>query len=241
MGNSSLCFLIPYYNHPENINNLISVLIKYNLKIIIVDDGSNIPLKNILNISSPLIDIIRYNKNKGKGYAVIKGMKKVADMGFSACFQIDADFQHDLNKVDKFIEIYKNNENTLICGKPVYSEDIPKSRLYGRKITAFWVYINTLGAIKEDTMIGMRIYPISNLNKILKSVKSKRMAFDTDILLSYYKNNINIKWVDVDITYSNNNISHFRMVKDNVLISLMHARHFLYIPILFFKRLMRKV
>lgn len=63
------------------------------------------------------------------------------------------------------------------------------------------------------------------------------MDFDTDILLSYYKNNVEIKWIDVNISYSDNNVSHFRMIKDNILISLMHTRHFLSLPLLLFKKI----
>lgn len=233
----NLCFLIPYYNHPENINKLLNTLLTYNLPVIIVDDGSNPPLISVLTVSSPLIITVSYGVNKGKGSAVITGMKKAAEMGFHSCFQIDADAQHDLFKINDFLEVYETAPESLICAKPVYSDDVPKSRLYGRKITAFWVYVNTLGDIKEDSMIGMRIYPLTKLDIILKSVKGKRMDFDTDILLSYYKNNVDIKWVEVNITYSDNNVSHFRMVKDNVLISLLHTRHFLSLPLLLFKKI----
>lgn len=233
----NICFLIPYYNHPENINTLLSTLLEYNIAVIIVDDGSNQPLKDVIKNNSPLIHIVVHIINQGKGSAVINGMKKAVEMGFTHCFQIDADAQHDLKKINDFLEVSKNYPLDLICAKPIYCEDIPKSRLYGRKITSFWVYVNTLGYIKEDSMIGMRIYPLGSIDKILKSVKGRRMDFDTDILLSYYKNNINIHWIGVNITYSNNNVSHFKMVKDNVLISLMHARHFLYIPVLLLKKI----
>ena len=174
---NNLCFLIPYYNHPENINKLLNKLLTYNLPVIIVDDGSNPLLTSVLTVSSPLITIISYSINQGKGSAVITGMKKALEMGFHSCFQIDADAQHDLLKINEFLEVYKHAPESLICAKPVYSDDIPKSRLYGRKITAFWVYVNTLGAVKEDTMIGMRIYPLTKLNSILKCVKGKRMDF----------------------------------------------------------------
>lgn len=167
---NKLCFLIPYFNHPENINKLLNSLLTYQLPIIIVDDGSNPPITNVLTVNSPLIIIIRHNINQGKGSAVMAGMKKAVEMNFHSCFQIDADAQHDLLKIKEFLEIYKHSADTLICAKPVYSADIPKSRLYGRKITAFWVYINTLGAVKEDSMIGMRIYPLTKISSILKSV-----------------------------------------------------------------------
>ena len=58
---NKLCFLIPYFNHPENINKLLNSLLIYQLPIIIVDDGSNPPITNVLTVNSPLIIIIRHN------------------------------------------------------------------------------------------------------------------------------------------------------------------------------------
>ena len=73
---NNICFLIPYYNHPENINKLLNTLLSYNLSVIIVDDGSNLPLTSVLTVSSPLITIISYSINQGKGSAVITGDRK---------------------------------------------------------------------------------------------------------------------------------------------------------------------
>ena len=45
-------FLIPFYNHPEKIKALCEALARYNLHILIVDDGSNEASKKaLLNLS----------------------------------------------------------------------------------------------------------------------------------------------------------------------------------------------
>lgn len=41
-------FLIPYYNHPKTIKSLVDYLSKYNIDIIVVDDGSDHKSKEAL-------------------------------------------------------------------------------------------------------------------------------------------------------------------------------------------------
>lgn len=241
-NNKKICFVIPYYNHPNNIELLVNKLSTHDMKIIIVDDGSTHSIYEFPKIiENPLVIAIRNEVNGGKGSAVITGLKKAKELEFDACLQIDADAQHDISKIDEFLESYYKSPDSLICAVPLYGSEVPSSRLYGRKITNFWVYINTLGGIKNDTMVGMRIYPIKNIDKILSKVKSLRMDFDIDIVVIYYKLGYNIIWIKVPVSYDENNVSHFKMFKDNLLISRIHARHFLSLPYLAVRKLFRLI
>ena len=67
--------------------------------------------------------------------------------------KVDADGQHNL--IDA-LSMQQNAQNptALICGKPIYGDDAPKSRLYGRKITDFWNAIHTLSLDIKDGMCG---------------------------------------------------------------------------------------
>ena len=47
----------------------------------------------------------------------------------------------------------------------IYGDDAPKSRVHGRKITNFWVAINTLSLGIKDAMCGFRVYPLEQLKK----------------------------------------------------------------------------
>ena len=48
-------FLIPYYNHPKTIKSLVDYLSKYNIDIIVVDDGSDHKSKEALKIHEGFI------------------------------------------------------------------------------------------------------------------------------------------------------------------------------------------
>lgn len=231
-------FLIPYYNHPKNIKKLINELYAFNMDIIIINDGSDqISRRAIEDINNVLI--FDQYPNGGKGLAMKNGFKKAYELGYTHVFQIDADFQHDIDIIHDFLNISDKEPKSIICGNPIYDSSAPKSRVNGRKITDFWVKINTLGADFKDSMCGFRIYPIND--KFLKSVqnsKSQRMEFDIEILVNAYKNDIKIIWHDVKVRYEIDGVSHFRMFRDNLLISKMHARHFFALPKYILKKIL---
>lgn len=232
-------FLIPFYNHPHFIEKLVENLLLYKIDIIIVDDGSNKDSKLILN-SLKNVKILTRKQNGGKGAAIKSGLNLAKEIGYSYVFQIDADMQHELSKINDFINLSKKYPDSLICANPIYGKDAPKARLYGRKITDFWVYINTFGGNLKDSMCGMRIYPLHLIYPLLKKCKSNRMDFDIDILILAYKDMIDFKWIDVKVKYDKNGISHFKAIRDNILISKMHARHFFALPKFIFNKYLKK-
>ena len=70
--------LIPSYEPDEK---LIKLLEKINLKefhVVVVDDGSGSNYDNIFIKSKKYAQVIRYDKNHGKGYALKLGLKTIS-------------------------------------------------------------------------------------------------------------------------------------------------------------------
>ncbi|MGP1359714.1 glycosyltransferase family 2 protein [Campylobacter sp.] len=220
-------FLIPFYNHPEKIRALCKALANYNLHILIVDDGSNETSKKALeNLSEFGVEIFTREQNGGKGAALKDGFRHALQNGYTHAFQIDADFQHDISEVAEFLELSRKYPHDMILADPIYGEDAPKSRFYGRKITNFWVKVNTLNANIKDAMCGFRIYPLKELESVTLQSSSNRMEFDMEILVNAVRAGTRLKWIPLNVRYEKGGVSHFKMLKDNVLISLMHAKYF---------------
>lgn len=224
-----LAFLIPHYNHSEKIELLVQKLSEFGCEILIVDDGSSAPHKEKVKLVQNA-HLLFLDQNGGKGYATKHGFAWLYERGFTHALQIDADMQHDLSMLGEFITCAKNSPNALICGFPVYGADVPKSRLYGRKITNFWTSINTLGGDLKDAMCGVRVYPLAQTMQILPKCYANRMDFDIDILYLLYKLGLLIIWLKIGVKYDKNGTSHFKMLFDNLRISCVHARHFFALP-----------
>ena len=107
--NMKFAFLIPYYNHPDTIASLCNYLKRYNIDIIIVDDGSDQNAKNALkNLNA---QILTRTQNGGKGAAIKSGLTLANEQNYTHIFQIDADMQHELGKIDEILNLSKSNPN----------------------------------------------------------------------------------------------------------------------------------
>ncbi|WP_318515334.1 glycosyltransferase family 2 protein [Photobacterium leiognathi] len=223
------CFLIPCYNHGATVSAVIDALTSYGFPIIIVDDGSELATRKILSEQAkrPNITIVTLPKNQGKGGAVIAGIKQADLLGFSHALQIDADGQHDLAALPKLLEASQAHPEALISGQPIYDDSVPKSRLYGRYATHIWVWIETLSFNIKDSMCGFRSYPIRPIVNVINHNKlGLRMDFDTEIMVRFYWDNGDVRFIDTKVIYPENGISHFDALWDNVKISWMHTKLF---------------
>ncbi|MCG3884979.1 glycosyltransferase family 2 protein [Photobacterium leiognathi] len=223
------CFLIPCYNHGATVPAVIDALTSYGFPIIIVDDGSELATRKILSEQAkrPNITIVTLPKNQGKGGAVIAGIKQADRLGFSHALQIDADGQHDLAALPKLLEASQAHPEALISGQPIYDDSVPKSRLYGRYATHIWVWIETLSFNIKDSMCGFRSYPIRSIINVINHNKlGLRMDFDTEIMVRFYWDNGDVRFIDTKVIYPEDGISHFDALWDNVKISWMHTKLF---------------
>lgn len=229
---NKFAFLVPFYNHPQNIKALIAALKTYELPVVVVDDGSDEASKQILAELERTegILLLTREQNGGKGIAMKDGFKFALERGFSHVLQIDADFQHDAALIGEFLRESEAHPQSIVCANPIYGDDAPKSRVHGRKITNFWVAINTLSLGVKDAMCGFRVYPLEQLKKAAAKSKTNRMEFDIEILVNAARQGVDMRWIDTYVRYEKGGVSHFKMVRDNALISLMHAKCFFSLP-----------
>ncbi|MCK5736881.1 MAG: glycosyltransferase family 2 protein, partial [Spirochaetaceae bacterium] len=231
--------------HGTTVSAVAEELTTLGLSVFLVNDGSKNDTKIILEAlasDNPRCELLQLDRNLGKGAAVIAGFKRALDSGYTQAFQIDADGQHDLGEVPGFLDDSRAHPDALIAGNPVYN-NAPSLRVNGRKITNFWVSIETISRDIPDTMCGFRIYPIQQTMRVLKSLfTDKRMGFDTEVIVRLYWLGIPIRFHPVKVVYPEGGLSNFRMVRDNLHISLVHTRLFFgmipRIPFILFRRLL---
>jgi glycosyltransferase involved in cell wall biosynthesis len=168
---------------------------------------------------------VRLEKNGGKGAAVISGLKKAVELGLTHVLQIDADGQHDEEKIAFFLEESAKHPDKVICGYPEFDKTAPKSRVNGRKISNFWAAVVTLSTELKDVLCGFRVYPVDrSLRATQYPFFDKRMGFDAEILVRLYWKKVYPLFYPVKIIYPTGGVSNFRLVRDNIRISCMFSR-----------------
>jgi glycosyltransferase involved in cell wall biosynthesis len=225
------CVIIPVYNHSEAIVHVGEALKPFGLSCYQVNDGSSeqcsAVLRRIAGQENNWITLYERERNGGKGAAVMDGLQLAIAGGFSHAIQIDADGQHRLADISRFLAASEQHPDNLILGKPRFDATVPKKRLYGRQFTNLWIWVNTLSVAIADGMCGFRCYPLAAVDKLLKSVQmGQRMDFDIEVVVRLYWQGVDVVNIDTEVQYPLDGISHFQMVQDNLLISRKHAQLF---------------
>ena len=222
------CLLIPVYNHGAQLVATLNRLKPLQLPCLVVDDGSDTAtvtqLQRLLN-DEEWLTLFRQSPNQGKGVAVLRGVEEAGRLGFSHVVQVDADGQHDLADIPAMLAMAEAEPQALISGAPIYDASVPRSRLYGRYITHFWVWIETLSLEIVDSMCGFRVYPVSETHDLAQSHSiAKRMDFDTDIMVRLFWQGVPVRFLPSKVSYPEDGVSHFSLWRDNLRITRMHTR-----------------
>ncbi|WP_417360351.1 MULTISPECIES: glycosyltransferase family 2 protein [Gammaproteobacteria] len=224
------CLVVPVYNHGPAARRTLPRLVETGLPLVVVDDGSAPEHGAVLDELATrysAITLVRHDQNQGKGGAVITGLRTALNMGFSHGLQVDADGQHAFDDIPRFLAKAQTAPAALIAGQPEYDASVPKGRLYGRYVTHFWVWVETLSFAIKDAMCGFRVYPLAATNALFDKVAlGRRMDFDIEVMVRLYWSGMAIHQLQTRVIYPEDGASHFKAWQDNWLISKMHTRLF---------------
>ncbi len=223
------CAVIPVYNHETAIGTVVDALLAQGLPCILVDDASTPSCARVLDALAERdhVHLVRLTRNQGKGGAVMTGLREAARLGFTHALQVDADGQHDLHDVARFIAESRAHPDAMICGYPLFDESVPKGRLYARYLTHVMFWINTLSLQIRDSMCGFRVYPLAPVLRLAgEETIGRRMDFDSEILVRLFWRQVPVQHLSTRVTYPSDGVSHFDVWRDNVRISRMHTRLF---------------
>ncbi|MDH5676111.1 MAG: glycosyltransferase family 2 protein [Myxococcales bacterium] len=221
------CILIPTYDNPATIAAVVERAHALLPQVVVVDDGSGSETQEALRAlaDAGLARVLRRAHNGGKGAAVKDGLRYCSELGYSHALQVDADGQHDLNDAPRFLELGARTPAAAILGQPIFGADAPRGRLLGRKISIFWVWVESFGRLRVDPLCGYRLYPIEAA--IAANARGNRMDFDPEVIVRMAWNGVPLQTLSTSVRYvgaDEGGVSHFQMLRDNVRISWAHTR-----------------
>lgn len=239
--NHKICGLIPIYNNHMTIGAVVETLLQYVEFVIVVNDGSHDGSESIVEALKQRyfdrMDVVHHRLNSGKGAAVQSGLLHANTLGFTHALQVDADGQHDLNDVPKFLQGIKEHPTAMLLGAPVFDDDMPAVRKYGRKLTQAMIALEMGFWDVPDAMCGFRVYPVAAVCALGKM--DPRMSFDPEVMIRAHWANIPLHKIPTRVRYLSSEeggISHFKMINDNVRHTWVHIRLLLQAPYRLFLR-----
>ena len=85
-SDQKLCAVVPCYRHSKTLKTVIDRIRPFIKSCIVVDDGSPESEANEIRTTCESFDnvtLVRLDKNRGKGYAVMAGLKAARNLGFT--------------------------------------------------------------------------------------------------------------------------------------------------------------
>lgn len=221
------CVIIPIYNNEATIRGVVESLAGLDLDCLIVDDGSNSATQRVLGAierESKRVEVLRRAANGGKGAAMAQGFRAAFEKGYTHAVQMDADGQHRAADAPRMLEQARRFPGALILGRPVFGDDAPGIRRYGRWVTHFWVCLETLSFDIKDALCGYRCYPLEPVVRLYEKVQiGAGMVFDTEIAVRLYWDGVPMVNVDTPVRYTRDGVSHFRYGMDNLRLARLHT------------------
>jgi glycosyltransferase involved in cell wall biosynthesis len=243
--------LIPSYNPGSRILATLRAALESWDPVWVVIDGStdDSPARlAALCAEEPGLKVIVLEKNRGKGAAVLVGLEQAAAAGFTHALTMDSDGQHPAQGIRDLMAVSQANPASMVLGCPVFDASAPRLRVGGRKISNWWVNLETLWAGIGDSLYGFRVYPIAPLIDVMHGQPwMRRFDFDAEAVVRLCWRGVPPINVAAPVRYfsaAEGGVSHFNYWRDNVLLTWMHARLFaeflLRMPVLMVRRIRRR-
>ncbi len=222
------CVVVPVFDHEHALPTLIDRLRPAGLTTFLVDDGSAEACARAIDALAAAepswVRVERLPQNRGKGVAVLSGFRAALRAGFTHAVQIDADCQHTVEDVPRFVAEAKAHPRAIVNGVPQYDASVPRHRFYGRYITNALVWLYTLSFEIRDSMCGLRVYPLAPAVALDDAAPvGARMSFDTDIIVRLVWAGLSVVNLRTAVTYPIDGVSHFDMLRDNLRMAKLHA------------------
>jgi len=223
--------LIPSYNSGRKLLETVQAArARWDPVWVVVDgstDGSDGPVIEAA-ASDPGLRVLALPENRGKGAAVLHGLREARARGFTHALTMDADGQHPAACIPAFMAASRAQPGAMILGLPEFGADAPALRVRGRRISNWWANLETLRAGIGDSLFGFRVYPVAPLLEVMERSRwMRRFDFDPEAAVRLCWRGVRPVNLPAPVRYlstEEGGVSHFRYLRDNLLLTGMHVR-----------------
>ena len=218
--------IIPAYEEEERLGASLEAIVEYlrqaapNAELIVVDDGSKDgTAESAERFFSEVSDIparvIRYEQNRGKGYAVKTGLRAAA--ADIALFS-DADLSTPIQEMSKLVDPIRAGEYDVTFGSRALDRSLigahqPWRREQGGKV--FNLVVRALTGLPFwDTQCGFKAFNLTKFRPLLDLMQIDRFGFDVEFL--YVANLHGLRLKEIPVRWDNDERSKVNVFRDSL-------------------------
>ena len=232
-ASSTHLVLIPSYNPgPKVFETVRDALDQWAPVWVVVDGSTDQSVQGLSAIAAaePGLRVLVLTKNRGKGAAVLFGLRQARALGFTHALTMDSDGQHPAGRIRAFMQASMASPGAMVLGCPVFDSSAPGLRVKGRRISNWWANLETLWAGIDDSLFGFRVYPIEALIAVMRLQPwMRRFDFDVEAVVRLCWRGLRPINLPAPVRYfrpEEGGVSHFNYWRDNALLTWMHFRLF---------------
>ncbi len=194
---SKICILIPAYNEARTIADVVKYVRGKGLDVLVVDDGSSDHSAELAKEAGAVV-LVNF-KNQGKGFSLQRGFDYIISRDYEALITMDADGQHAVEDLDRFIAFFNAKKPDVICGNRMQNyKGMPFIRLLTNKIMSGLISLVCRQKV-YDSQCGYRLIRC----EVLRNVQLSSSAFEieSEVLIKASKRRYRIASVPVKTIY----------------------------------------
>ncbi len=221
LKNLKTCVIIPVYNNAGTVKDVVQRTLRYCSDVIVVDDGSTDGSSDSLEELGAVL--VRYERNRGKGYALKTGFKEAKARGFERAITIDADGQHYPEDIPVFAAEAKEHPDAMLVGsRNLKTENMPGGNTFANKFSNFWFRLQT-GVNLPDTQSGFRLYQLGRMGGL--HLLTCRYEAELELLVFQCWKGTRMRPVGIGVHYppEGERVTHFRPFRDFFRISVLNT------------------
>ncbi|MEQ1764886.1 MAG: dolichyl-phosphate beta-glucosyltransferase [Pyrinomonadaceae bacterium] len=216
--------VIPAFEEQDRLGTSLEKIVSYlrsskiHAEIIVVDDGSNDETAASAEVYLSSVDdidtkVIRYEQNRGKGYAVKTGL--LAAAADIALFS-DADLSTPIEEMPKLIDPIRSAEFDVTFGSRALDRSLigtrqPWRREQGGKLVN--LMIRTLSGLDfTDTQCGFKAFNMTKYRPLLDLMTVDRFGFDVEFL--FVANYHGLRLLEIPVRWNNVEGSKVSAIRD---------------------------
>ncbi len=204
--NPEILIAIPAYNEADFIGRVLcDIKKKYpHLKVLVVNDGSTDGTRRVLQKSG--VSFIEHSTNIGKGQAILTAVQYAKKSGYDWILTLDADGQHDVSRISRFINKIKSDRWDVILGNRMgHRHLMPLHRVLSNGITSIIVSLCSGGPRIKDSQCGFRAIRLGRIQT--RHFRQKGFQFESEMLLKLPRLGARITHVSISTIYADENSS----------------------------------
>jgi glycosyltransferase involved in cell wall biosynthesis len=213
---SETAVLIPALDCGTTIGAVVSGARQHVDRVLVVSDGSTD--STVADATAAGAQVVRHDRPRGKGAALLTGMRTLAEQGIGRVVTMDGDGQHLPEEIPRLLQAADVAPGALVIGARRFEElSAAPIKLFGNRFANRWVEI-ACGRALPDTQSGFRVYPLRQT--LALRARARHFAFETEVLIRAVRAGMAIHSVPVRVYYPPiaERVSHFRGFVDTVRI-----------------------